>query len=127
MGKLDMKLLQGIEDTEKQSGEREKSAVRAASDKSKNPQITQKQVETKRETARNESTEQQPGRKQKKQVFSFRAKISDIATWKAYSTAAGMTMEKVGAAAMNEYIKCHKLAGDERIVFDVLKARAERK
>lgn len=132
MGKLDMKLLQGIEDTEKQilqekqSGEREKPVVQAASGKPRDPQITKKQVGAKRETTGKENTEQQLEKKQRKQVFSFRAKISDIAAWKAYSTAAGMTMEKVGTAAMNEYIKRHKLAGDERIVFEALKARAER-
>ena len=83
MGKLDMKLLQGIEDMEnqilqeKKSTEREKPVVQAASDRLKNPQIKPKQVETKRETARKENTEQQLEQKQKKQVFSFRVKISE--------------------------------------------------
>lgn len=61
--------------------------------------------------------------KQKKQVFSFRATIEDIASWKAYATATGQTMENVGTAAMNEYLENHKLTGAEQSIFEAMKAR----
>ena len=58
----------------------------------------------------------------KKQVFSFRAGIDDIARWKAYATATGQTMESVGNAAMTEFLKNHPLTENEKVVFDALTA-----
>ena len=57
---------------------------------------------------------------QRKQVFSFRAGIDDIARWKAYSTATGQTMESVGSAAMIEYLKNHPLTDNEKVIFNAL-------
>ena len=62
----------------------------------------------------------------RKQVFSFRALLNDIDIWKAYATATGQTMEKMGAAAMNEYIERHKLSGAEQDIFTALKDRNEK-
>ena len=59
----------------------------------------------------------------KKQVFSFRAVLTDIAIWKAYAVATGQTVESIGNSAMNEYLKKHKLSGAERVIFDAIKAR----
>ena len=59
-----------------------------------------------------------------KQVFSFRALVSDINIWKAYVNAvSGGTMEKICSEAMNEYINAHKLSGAELAVFEALKKR----
>jgi len=60
---------------------------------------------------------------QKKQVFSFRAGVSDIAGWKAYAVATGQTVEGIGNAAMKEYLKRHKLSGTDQMIFEALKAR----
>lgn len=70
-----------------------------------------------------EKPENKANTKQKKQVFSFRARPEDIATWKAYATAAGQTMEIVGAAAMNEYVSGHELTDAEKAIFEAMKAR----
>lgn len=59
----------------------------------------------------------------KKQVFSFRAILSDIVIWKAYAVASGKTMKDICNDAMYEYIKKHKLAGVEQAIFDAIKAR----
>ncbi len=56
----------------------------------------------------------------KKQVFSFRAVINDINIWKAYATSCGRTMEDIGRDAMNEYLKKHKLSETEQIIFNAL-------
>lgn len=58
--------------------------------------------------------------KPRKQVFSFRAEVNDIACWKAYATATGQTMESVGNAAMTEFLKNHPLSGSQKIIFDEL-------
>lgn len=65
----------------------------------------------------------EPDEMSKKQVFSFRAVLTDIAVWKAYAVATGQTVESIGNNAMNEYLKKHKLSGAERVIFDAIKAR----
>lgn len=73
-----------------------------------------------------EKAEEKPNTKQKKQVFSFRATLDNIADWKAYATATGQTMENVGTAAMNEYLDRHKLTGAEQAIFEAMKAKSEK-
>lgn len=73
-----------------------------------------------------ENPENKANTKRKKQVFSFRAMVDDIANWKAYATATGVTMENVGTAAMNEYLKRHKLTGAEQAIFEGIKAKNEK-
>lgn len=65
----------------------------------------------------------EPDEMSKKQVFSFRAVLTDIAIWKAYAVATGQTVESIGNSAMNEYLKKHKLTGTEQAIFDAIKAR----
>lgn len=61
--------------------------------------------------------------KKRKQVFSFRADTDDIAAWKAYATVTGCTMETIGTAALNEYLKRHKLKGADLNIFEAMKAK----
>lgn len=63
---------------------------------------------------------------QKKQVFSFRATIHDIAIWRAYATATGISLEKVANAALKEYMENHLLTGTEQVIFEALKARNQK-
>ena len=80
-------------------------------------------VESKAEPEEPQETAQdKPQKPKKKQVFSFRAEVDDIARWKAYSTATGQTMESVGNAAMIEYLENHPLKDNEKVVFDALTA-----
>lgn len=80
-------------------------------------------VESKAEPEEPQETAQdKPQKPKKKQVFSFRAEVDDIARWKAYSTATGLTMESVGNAAMTEFLKNHPLTENEKVVFDALTA-----
>jgi len=77
----------------------------------------------KEETVADEKPPEKP-KTGKKQVFSFRASVDDIAIWKAYAKATDQTMEVIGTAAMNEYIKRHELTGDEKTLFELMKSRS---
>lgn len=71
-----------------------------------------------------ESQKKEKGREEK-QVFSFRASLTEIALWRAFATASGEKIEHMGCMAMNEFIKNHKLTGAELAVFEALKARED--
>lgn len=114
MGKLNMKLMQGVEDAEKQI-QKEKQSQEIQDDLHM-PQNSNN-------TSKRKKAENKPNTKPQKQVFSFRTVIADIAVWKAYATASGKTMENIGTAAMNEYMKRHKLTGAEQAVFEALMER----
>lgn len=90
------------------------------------PQEAPKQFELQKSTPTEEKAEGKANTKQKKQVFSFRATLDNIADWKAYATATGQTMENVGTAAMNEYLDRHKLTGAEQTIFEAMKAKSEK-
>lgn len=77
-------------------------------------------------TPKAEKAEEKPQTKQKKQVFSFRATIDEIASWKAYATATGQTMENIGTAAMTEYLENHGLTGTEQAIFEAMTAKNEK-
>lgn len=87
------------------------------------PQIAAETQEPIKSTPTEEKAEEKPNTKQTKQVFSFRAAVNDIAIWRAYATAAGVSLEKFANAAMQEYIKNHPLTGTEQVIFEALKAR----
>lgn len=129
-----MKLMQGIDETENQL-QKEKQPQ-------KTEELTKKETETrdiKKIDRKSKKAEKQPGsgkntamRKKamietdemsKKQVFSFRAILPDIAIWKAYAIATGQTIESIGNNAMHEYLKKHRLSDTEQVIFEALKAR----
>ena len=95
-----------------------------------NPAEATKQPETVESKAEpeepQETAQDKPQKPKKKQVFSFRAEVDDIARWKAYSTATGQTMESVGNAAMIEYLENHPLKDNEKVVFDALTANIDK-
>lgn len=72
---------------------------------------------------KDETNVEKNSREGKKQVFSFRSRISNINVWKSYAIATGETMEKIGERAMNEYINRHKLTGARLAVFEALTER----
>ena len=53
-------------------------------------------------------------------VFSFRANPDDVTRWKSYAKARqGLTLAEIGEAAMEEYIKRHKLTDAETAIYDL--------
>lgn len=138
MGKLNMKLMKGVAETEQQIKKEKqpdfKTGKAVAKDgdteklneKPQNLQTALKHSKARKNTKKSEKTENKPNTKPQKQVFSFRAAVSDIAIWKAYATASGRTMEYIGNAAMNEYLRRHKLNDAQIAVFEALKVLKER-
>lgn len=139
MGKVNMKLMQGIEETEKQiqtekqtqESDKVSQSILKGTETGKVPKKPQKsqealkQSQPRKNTKKSKKAENEPNTRSQKQVFSFRAMVSDISVWKAYTTASGKTMENIGTVAMNEYIKRHKLTEAEQAVFDALRVREE--
>lgn len=134
MGNLNMRLMRGIEETENQMQKEKQPQKLEEQEKMENeakdilktagkPQAAKKQPKVNKNTAMRKKAENEPSKMQKKQVFSFRAILSDIVIWKAYAVASGKTMEDVCSAAMHEYIRKHRLTGAEQMVFDAIKAR----
>lgn len=87
------------------------------------PQIASEMHEPMKSTPTEEKAEEEPNTKPRKQVFSFRASIDDIAIWRSYATATGMSLEKVANAALQEYVENHPLTGTEQVIFEALKTR----
>ncbi len=133
MGNLNMKLMQGIEETENQmqkekqlqkSGEleRKEAETKDIQKAAGKPQSAKRQPKANSTPVRKKD-DKEDDKMLKKQVFSFRAMLNDIVVWKAYAIASGKTIENVCNAAMHEYLRKHKLAGAEQMVFDAIKAR----
>lgn len=133
MGNLNMKLVKGIEEAENQM-QKEKQPPKSEEpvkkeEKNKDiqkaagkPQSAKKQSKA-NSTPMRKKDDKEEDKMFKKQVFSFRAILSDIVIWKAYAVASGRPMEDICNAAMHEYLRKHKLAGAEQMVFDAIKAR----
>lgn len=148
MGKVNMKLMQGIEaiedqvknDKEIQEGNVSGGAINAelskkSSDKTEQASDVlpesqmeaskeQEQAKKKRVVADDSKMKRNTNKTPQKHVFSFRALVSDISFWKTYAMASGRTMEDIGSDAMNSYIKKHKLTETEQAVFNALIARS---
>lgn len=134
MGGINIKLMQGIDDAENQlqkgkqtpkTEEAVKKEIGTENNKGtvRNLQKSEKQPKAKKNTSMRKKAVIEPDEMSKKQVFSFRAVLTDIAIWKAYAVATGQTVESIGNSAMNEYLKKHKLTGTEQAIFDAIKAR----
>ena len=133
MGGVNMKLMKGIDDAENQlQKEKQTPKIEEAMRKEtgtennkgtvRNPQKSEKQPRAKKTSMRKKAVIE-PDKMSKKQVFSFRAVLTDIAIWKAYAIATGQTVESIGNNAMKKKKKKHKLSGAERVIFDAVKAR----
>lgn len=133
MGGLNFKLMQGIEETEgllKQEKQPQESSVPNEVEKRPSEEPSGEIGEALEPSPKSKATpkkekqkkEKEKGREEK-QVFSFRAPLSEIALWKAFAMATGETMENIGCMAMSEYIKRYKLSGAELAVFEAIKAR----
>lgn len=141
MGKLNLKLMQGIEKEEEQISDahpdksiknaketrKESGGKVMPSDSSPKASTSSKREESGKSGSKSKK-EKGKSDKKDKQVFSFRAFIENINIWKAYALAAGITMEEFGSNAANEYMSRHKLSGPELAVFEaLLKAREEKR
>ena len=68
-------------------------------------------------TVKEELTES-PQKAQKK-VFSFRADVDQINSWRVWADAKGLKVEELGTLAINEYIKKHPLTADQKKIYEL--------
>lgn len=81
----------------------------------------------KRSTKRNTKTvkeepKEEPQKAQKK-VFSFRAEVDQVDSWRVYADAKGMKVDELGEKALQEYIKKHSLTEDQRQIYELKMAQ----
>lgn len=135
---MNVKLLQGIEDTEGQinkekqiSGDKSSGTTGQSLDilpETQTEPFKEKVAEKKKKvTEESQKPKVASDKSVKKQVFSFRAAVVDINVWKSFATATGRTMESIGTNAMNEYMKKHRMSDAEMAVFNALLAKYERR
>ena len=81
----------------------------------------------KRSTKRNTKTvkeepKEEPQKAQKK-VFSFRAEVDQVDSWRVYADAKGMKVDELGTLALTEYIKKHSLTEDQKKIYELKMAQ----
>lgn len=135
MGRLNVKLMQGIDETEKQIQKEKKPQPAYEPEKGegefsdRTSEVEQnlcrpsKRAAVKKNIVNDIKNGTATNMRVKKQVFSFRAELSDINIWKAFATSCGKTMESIGTDALNEYVKRHRLSEAELAIFNALLAK----
>lgn len=73
----------------------------------------------------------QEGKKQRvidtHKVFSFRAPIETVDSWRVWAEAKGIKKDELGTLAINEYIKRHSLTEDQRQIYELKMAQKKSK
>lgn len=69
-----------------------------------------------------EETTEKPQKAQKK-VFSFRAEVDQVDSWRVWADAKGMKVDELGTLALTEYIKKHSLTEDQRQIYELKMAQ----
>ena len=78
---------------------------------------------TKRNTqAEPEKVTESPQKAQKK-VFSFRAEVDQVDSWRVWADAKGLKVDELGTLALTEYIKRHSLTEDQRQIYELKMAQ----
>lgn len=72
-------------------------------------------------TVKEEPTES-PQKAQKK-VFSFRAEVDQVDSWRLWADAKGLKVDELGTLALTEYIKKHSLTEDQRQIYELKMAQ----
>ena len=69
-----------------------------------------------------EKTSEKPQKAQKK-VFSFRAEVDQVDSWRVWADAKGMKVDELGEKAITEYIKRHALTDDQEKIYELKMAQ----
>lgn len=82
---------------------------------------------TKKPAKRNTKTEpekvtEKPQKAQKK-VFSFRAEVDQVDSWRVWADAKGLKVDELGTLALTEYIKKHSLTEDQKKIYELKMAQ----
>lgn len=74
---------------------------------------------TKRNTKREPEEPSEKPQKAQKKVFSFRAKVDQVDSWRVWADAKGMKVDELGEKALIEYIKRHALTEDQQTIYNL--------
>lgn len=91
-------------------------------------ETTEKASETTKKSTRGrakaqpEEVKEEPQKAQKK-VFSFRAEVDQVDSWRVWADAKGMKVDELGTLALTEYIKKHSLTEDQRQIYELKMAQ----
>lgn len=69
-----------------------------------------------------EETTEKPQKAQKK-VFSFRAEVDQVDSWRVWADAKGLKVDELGTLALTEYIKKHSLTEDQKKIYELKMAQ----
>lgn len=61
--------------------------------------------------------------KAQKKVFSFRAEVEAVDSWRVWADAKGLKVDELGEKAITEYIKRHSLTEDQRQIYELKMAQ----
>lgn len=84
-------------------------------------ETTKKPARRNTKTAKEVPTEK-PQKAQKK-VFSFRAEVEAVDSWRVWADAKGLKVDELGTLALTEYIKKHSLTEDQRQIYELKMAQ----
>ena len=91
-------------------------------------ETTEKATETTKKSTRGrakaepEKASEEPKKTQKK-VFSFRAEVDQVDSWRVWADAKGIKVDELGEKAITEYIKRHSLTEDQRQIYELKMAQ----
>lgn len=91
-------------------------------------ETTEKATETTKKSTRGrakaqpEEPSEEPKKTQKK-VFSFRAEVDQVDSWRVWADAKGIKVDELGEKAITEYIKRHALTEDQRQIYELKMAQ----
>lgn len=87
----------------------------------KTTETTKKSTRGRAKTQPEEPSEE-PKKTQKK-VFSFRAEVDQVDSWRVWADAKGLKVDELGTLALTEYIKKHSLTEDQRQIYELKMAQ----
>ncbi|MBO5388496.1 MAG: hypothetical protein J6A59_10200 [Lachnospiraceae bacterium] len=79
-------------------------------------------AEPKKVTESPQKVTESPQKAQKK-VFSFRAEVDQVDSWRLWADAKGLKVDELGTLAMTEYIKKHSLTEDQKKIYELKRAQ----
>ena len=90
------------------------------------PTMGFKMDEKKPTKGRSKTAKEKPSespQKAQKKVFSFRAEVDQVDSWRVWADAKGIKVDELGTLALTEYIKKHSLTADQKKIYELKMAQ----
>ena len=84
---------------------------------------TKRNTKAEPEKVTEEPTEGKKKKTDTHKVFSFRAPIETVDSWRVWADAKGMKVDELGEKALTEYIKRHSLTEDQKKIYELKMAQ----